>query len=104
MKYLRALFVPPTINFKAEPLVCFDSVRAFILQSVSANLVDNSYAAPFLLLINDCAVAFGCNKPHGLVKLLAAIASDRAKHIACHTLRVNADEACAIRARNIFDQ
>ena len=104
MQYLCALFVTPAVNIKAQQFVRFNSVRAFILQSVSANLVDDAYAAPFLLLINDCAVSFGCYKPHGLMKLLAAIAPDRAKHISRHTLRMNADEARAIEARNIFDQ
>lgn len=38
------------------------------------------------------------------MKLLATIASDRAKHVSRHTLRMNADEAGAIAMLNIFDQ
>ena len=85
-EYLSALFVTPTVNIKAQLLVCLNGVRALILQGVGADLVDDAYAAPLLLLIDDRAVSFGCYKPHGFVKLSAAVASGRAKHISRHTL------------------
>jgi hypothetical protein len=46
------LFVSPTINIEAQPLIRLNSVRAFILQRIGPNLVDDTDAAALLLLID----------------------------------------------------
>src|SRR5919199_6147449 len=57
-EYLRALVVTARVHFQTQLLVSLDCVRAFILQGVSANLVDDADAAPLLLLIDDDAEPF----------------------------------------------
>ena len=52
-----ALFVAAHVSRKAESLVSLDGVCTLILQCISANLVDDADAAPFLLLVDDCAVS-----------------------------------------------
>jgi hypothetical protein len=80
------------INRKAELDVGFDGVGTLILQGIRADFVDDADAAPFLLLIDDDAGAFGLHEFHRAFELRAAIAFQRMKHIARQTLRVNAHE------------
>jgi hypothetical protein len=46
------------------------------LQGVGADLVDNADAAPLLLLVDDCPMAFLLDKLHGRVELSSAVALD----------------------------
>src|SRR5207253_3301479 len=76
-----------------------DSIRAFVLQGIGANLVDDAYASSFLLLINDCAPSLTLYHFHRATQLTAAVALHRAEHIARQTLRMNTNQSRNIRAQ-----
>src|SRR5215216_1386713 len=99
-----ALIVAPQVSFEAEPLIGFDGVGTLVLQRIRADLVDDADAAPFLLLVDDRAVPFLLDQLHRRFELSAAVALDRAKHIARHALRVNTHKAWLVRAQLAFDE
>src|SRR6185369_17762161 len=101
---LRALPVVAQIDRQTELLVCFDRIRALILQRVGANLVDDADAATFLLLVDDCSPAFLLNHLHRPVELATAIAFGRAKNVAGQTLRVDANERRDIASHLSFKE
>jgi hypothetical protein len=80
------------IGAEAQPLVGFDGVVALILKSVSANLVREADAAPFLIEIQNDAASFGGDARHGRVELRAAVAARRVKHVAREARRVDAHQ------------
>jgi hypothetical protein len=100
----RALLVLSGVNGKSEFLVGFDRIRAVVLKRVSSDFVDNSDAASFLLLIDDCAASFGFNQLHRLLQLQTAIAFYRTEDITRQTLRMNSDKRRHIGAHLSFYQ
>src|SRR5687767_105220 len=52
-KNLSALLIITRVNRKAKFFVCFDRIGPMILERIRANLVDDAYAPPFLLLVDD---------------------------------------------------
>jgi hypothetical protein len=65
--------------------VCIDGVVADILQIVGAQFGKQPDAAPFLPQIEDDAGALDGDHAHGARELFAAVAAQRAEHIAGET-------------------
>src|SRR5205807_616019 len=70
----------------------FDRVGAFVLQRISANLVDDANPAAFLLLIDDCAAPLFLNHLQRPMELRAAITLGRSENISGQTLRMDAHQ------------
>src|SRR5262249_33716204 len=80
------------VGFKPKRKICFDSVLPGVLKLICANLVCNTDASAFLLLIDDYAKTLVLNNAHRVVELAATIAFQRMKNIAGETLRMNANQ------------
>src|SRR3989440_8820124 len=87
-----------------QTLVGFHRVRAFVLQGVSANLVEDANAAAFLLLVDDGAAAFCFDHLHRAVKLRPTIAFSGSKHVSCQTLRMDAYQSRSIASQLAFEE
>src|SRR5207248_6218521 len=87
-----------------QTLVGFHRVRAFVLQGVSANLVEDANAAAFLLLVDDRAAAFCFDHLHRAVKLRPTIAFSGSKHVSCQTLRMDAYQSRIIASQLAFEE
>lgn len=99
---LGALLVFAGVDLEAEFFVRLYRVGTMVLKGIGPYLVNDAYTASFLLLVNDGSAAFGLDHFHCLSQLWAAIAFDRAKNIACQTLRVNTDKRWHIRLQIAF--
>src|SRR6185369_9121869 len=80
------------IHRQPEFLIRFHRIGAEILKRISADLIDDADATPFLLLIHYRATTLLLDHLHGLVKLAPAVALGRAKDVAGQTLRVDANQ------------
>lgn len=87
-----------SIDRKAESFVGLDRIGTFVLKRVSPDLVDDTDASAFLLLIDDSSAAFRLDHPHCLVELRPAVAFDRAENVAGQALRMYPDERWDIGA------
>ena len=82
--------------------VCLNGVGTFVLQRVGTDLVDDTNAAAFLLLVNNHSATLFRNRLHRKVKLFAAITFCRMKNIAGQTLRVYPDRNRLIGSQVTF--
>src|SRR5262249_39322100 len=98
-KDFSALLVLAPVHVQPQPHVRLNCVRALILQSISPNFVDDADASSLLLLIDNCAAPFPLDHFHRRPELPAAIAFERAEHVARHALRVDAHEWWVISAQ-----
>ena len=73
------------VGLETQVDVGIDGVETFLLQLVGGYLVHQADTATLLLHVDHHALAFFLNGLHGLMQLLAAVATLRAEYIACHT-------------------
>src|SRR5712691_2868650 len=73
---------------EAQLLVRLNSVETCILQLVGFDLVDKAYSTTFLPQIENDSTLHLAYSREGLLKLLSAVATQRADSIACKTLGV----------------
>src|SRR5215216_4866684 len=78
---LRANAVVAQIGLESELLVRLDRIRAFVLELVGLELVEQSDSPPFLIEIHDRAATIRRDQLHGLVELPATVTSQRMKHV-----------------------
>ena len=90
---LRADAVVAQVGREAELEVGLDRVEALLLQLVGAELVEQADAAALLGEVEqDAATLRPSICSQRLLELRAAVAAQRAEHVAGHALRVHADE------------
>ena len=90
---LRARAVVARIGRQAQLEVGVDGVAALVLQRVRAQLVQQADAATLVPLdVQDDAAALLGDAPQRGVQLRAAVAAERAEHVAGQALGVHADE------------
>src|SRR3954454_801987 len=90
---LRADAVVPLVGREAELGVRLDGVAAFVLEVVRAELVRQPDRASLVAAdVEDDAAPFLSDAPERALELLAAVAAERAEHVAGQTLRMNAHE------------
>src|SRR6266700_335907 len=78
------------ISLEPERMIGLDRVDSRVLQLVSLQLSHQADAAPLLVLIDEQSTAFLRDRLHGELQLAAAVAAQRAKHLAGEALRVDA--------------
>src|SRR5688572_11604186 len=86
---LRTDTVVAEIRLEAEPLVRLDGVRAFVLQLVRLELVEQADASPFLVEIDHDAAPLRLDHLHRRVELPAAVAAEGVEDVAREALRVH---------------
>src|ERR1051326_1383240 len=82
LEHARGNAVVALVVVEAEGGVGVDRVEALILELISAHLVDEPDAAPFLLEIEDHAAAGLVEPRQRELELVAAVAAARAEHVA----------------------
>src|SRR5437879_3170220 len=82
-KHVSGDIVVSFVGLEAQLLVRFNSVETRILQLVGFDLVDEADSPAFLPQIEDYPSFHLAYSQEGLLKLLAAIAAERADSIAC---------------------
>jgi hypothetical protein len=85
-------FVPAEIGLEAQLNVCLDRIGAAILQLIGAELVHQTNAAAFLMLINQNSAALFADGVQRQLELGAAVAAQAVKDVACQTLGMNANK------------
>jgi hypothetical protein len=68
------------------------------------DLVDQSDAAPFLLLVDEHSAPVEGNEAHGFVQLIPAIAAFRSQHIPGQALGVDTDQDGILKVEIAGDQ
>src|SRR3954452_10519791 len=96
---LGAYAIVPQVWGEAELLVGFDGVHAFVLEAVGLHLVQEAYAAAFLLHVCYDALALCGDDLHGGLQLLSAIAAQGVQSVAGQAGRVDADEHVVLALR-----
>src|SRR5439155_9750881 len=84
---------------RPEPkrMIGLDRVDSRVLQLVSLQFGHQADAASFLIFIDHQSAAFLRDGPHGDLQLVAAVAAQRAEHLAGEALRVDAQQRSALR-------
>src|ERR1700728_2981318 len=77
------------IDLVTQFQIRLDRIEAAVLQLVGLHLLDDSYAAALLLLVNQNARARIRNRAQRQVQLVAAIPAQRVEDVAGHALRVD---------------
>ena len=85
-------FVITQVGFKPQAFVRFHGVGAAVLQLIGAEFVEQSNAAPFLMLVDQQAAAFFGNQVERELQLRAAVAAEAMEDIAGEALGVNANK------------
>src|SRR5579885_3738687 len=80
------------VGVETKLLVRLDRIGAGVLQFVGAQFVQQTDAAPFLMLVDEQSASFPGNPLQGNLELRAAIATQAVEYIAGETLGVNAHE------------
>src|SRR3989442_8333211 len=88
---LPAHAIVPKVRLEAQSQVRLDSVLAFVLQLVRAQLVHQADAASFLVQVQEHALPCLLDHLQRAMELLAAIAAKRSEHIGGEAPRGHAD-------------
>src|SRR5207302_1741230 len=82
----------PRICGESQIFICFDGVHAAILELVSTQFVHQADTTALLGKINKKTRPSGGDFSKRQFQLRAAVTTLRSQHIACKTLRMNADQ------------
>ena len=102
-QHARGDAVEPLVAFETQAPVRFERIESLILQTIGAQLVDETDAAPLLRQIEQHAASGLRDGRNRFAQLNAAIAVQRAQEIAGETFRVDARQNRPI-ARRIADR
>src|SRR5207244_623185 len=81
------------VGRKPKLQIRFDRVASLILQRVRAQLVSETDAATLMpAQVHNDALTFACDALKRTIELYAAVASQRAEHVAGEAFRVHAHE------------
>ena len=91
-KHLRATTIIALVGLEAKVDIGIYGVHTLLLKLIGSNLVHQADTPTLLLHINDDALAFLLDHLHGLVELLATVATHAAQDITGCTGRVDTHE------------
>ena len=86
----RGVVVAAHVAVEAEVEVGLEGVEAVVLQLVGPDLLGDADAAAFLAHVEDQAEVIGGDAVEGELELVAAVAAQRAEHVAGEALGVHA--------------
>ena len=102
---LRADAVLAAVDGQAEVDVGLDGVAALVLERVGPELVAEADAAALVAAqVHDHAAALLGDALHRLVELGAAVAAQRAEHVAGEALGVHPDEHVVLALHRALDE